>query len=113
MLYLGDKANIPSEKFGQKFWAQSFGISVAAVAAVAHDRLVTLTKACQQTNTPNTHTHSFSPYKCMVHGVFFTELSLEVGHKRGILGYFIVLHCQLSTTITFWGIFIRTISQPT
>ena len=54
-------------------------VSAAAAAAVAHDWLVTLTKAHQHTNTPNTHTLSFSPYRCMVHGVFFAELSLEVG----------------------------------
>ena len=30
-------------------------VAVAAAAAVGNDRLVTLTKARQQTNTPNTH----------------------------------------------------------
>ena len=39
---------MPSEKFGRK----------VLIAAVAYDRLVTLTKARQQTNTPNTHTLS-------------------------------------------------------
>ena len=39
---------MPSEKFGRK----------VLITGVAHDWLVTLTKASQQTNTPNTHTLS-------------------------------------------------------
>ena len=68
---------MPSETFERKVLTSA----AVAVAAVAHDQLVTLTKTRHHTNTPNPHTQSFSPCRCMVHGVcFFTELSLEVGH---------------------------------
>ena len=80
---------MPSEKFERKV------LITAAVAAavVRHDRLVilTLTKARQQTNTPNTRTYSLSPTNIMVlfamHGIV-SELSLEVGLRRlyGLLG---------------------------
>ena len=66
------------EKFERKVL-----ITVVAVAGVAHDRLVTLTKACQQTNTPNTHTLSLSLSFYIHHGVAWhcvSELSLEVGY---------------------------------
>ena len=53
--YLRNKTNMSPEKFERRVL-----ITVVAVAGVAHDRLVTLTKACQQTNTPNTHTLSLS-----------------------------------------------------
>ena len=63
---------MPSEKFEQKVSASA----VAAVAAVAvNDRLVTLTKARQHTNTPNTHTlSSLTGAWFMVR--FFAEFSL-------------------------------------
>ena len=51
-----------------------------AVAVGAFVWLVTLTKARQQTNTPNTLTHSPTTYcTYMVWFGFFVELSLEVG----------------------------------
>ena len=45
-LYLGNKAHAPQK---------SFFDAGAGVAAAVDDRLVTLTCARQQTNTPNTH----------------------------------------------------------
>ena len=52
----------------------------ARAAVAANVWLVTLTKACEQTNTPNTH--AVSSITCMVwfamHGVV-SELSSEVG----------------------------------
>ena len=56
----------------------------AAVAAVAHDQLVTLTKARQQTNTPNTHTLSPLTGAWFMVGLF-AELSLEVGFYNNYL----------------------------
>ena len=64
---------MPSEKFGGK---------VVLITGVAHDRLVTLTKARQQTNTPNTHTLSPLTGAWFMAGSF-AELSLEVGFDIG------------------------------
>ena len=54
-----------------------------AAAAAGNDRLVTLTKARQQTNTPNTHKLSLLlPSLSLARGVVWhivSELSLEVG----------------------------------
>ena len=53
---------------------------VDARAVAGNDQLVTLTKAHQQTNTPNTLALSPTTYcTYMVWFGFFAELSLEVG----------------------------------
>ena len=61
----------------EKFPAQEEERTVWA-SAVALDRLVTLTKTHQQTNTPNTHTLSPLIGAWFMFG-FFAEFSLEVG----------------------------------
>ena len=63
----------PLEMFQIK--QESF-VGAATAAAAAHNRLVTPTKACP-THKHSQHSHSFSRYRCMVHGCF-AELSLEV-----------------------------------
>ena len=50
-------------------------------SAAAYVRLVTLTKA-RPTHKHSQHSHFFSPYRCMVDGCFFAELSLEVGFLK-------------------------------
>ena len=64
-LYPGNKIYPPLEEFQAE--RKSF---VDAAVAAGNDRLVTLTKA-HPTHKHSQHSHSFSPYRCMLHGWVF------------------------------------------
>ena len=51
----------------EKFRGRFFLSSVAVVVAAGNDQIVTLTKA-RPTHKHSQHSHSFSHYRCMVHG---------------------------------------------
>ena len=55
-----------------KVWPQSFDHSSCTRSASNSNQGL-------PTNKHSQHSHSFSPHRCMVHGVLFAELSLEVG----------------------------------
>ena len=80
-LYLGNKIYAPQKSF--------VNAVVAAVAAAVHDRLVTLTCARQQTNTPNTHITLLQftgAFQCCLHAVrVFCRAFWEVGQEKSLL----------------------------
>ena len=82
---------MPSEKFERKVLITA----VVAAAGIAHNRLVILTKACQQTNTPNTHSLSIllhTSWCCMVLLCFRALIECQIvlcmsscNHTAGLL----------------------------
>ena len=67
-------------------------VAVAAAVAAGNDRLVTLTKA-RPTHKHSQHSHSISPYRCMVHGW---------GFCRALIG------SRIGWIISFWVFMLHT-----
>ena len=81
-LHLGYETYTP-----QKSFVDAGPSGAGAGAGAVHDLLVTLTCACQQTNTPKTHIIllQFTDAVCM-QCIFFAELSWKSDINRNLLG---------------------------
>ena len=66
----------------RKVWKQSFLVDAGA----AKDRPITLTKA-RPTHKHSQHSHSFSSYRCMVHGCFFCRALIGSRIKLNICAH--------------------------